>query len=151
MLSICLRYTNDIDWAKDLLNEGFMKIFSNINKYEDKGSFEGWMKRIMVNHVIDELRKNKKHSVLNHANEDWEYGNQATDNAGLENLKKEDLLKLFNELAPKTKMAFGMYAIEGFKHKEIAEKLNMSIETSKWHIKEARKHLKQRIIELKLL
>lgn len=151
MLSICLRYAKDMDLAKDMMNEGFMKIFSNIKKYDGKGSFEGWMKRIMVNNAIDILRKEKKH--INNISSDEHYvEDKETDvNYGLENLKQQDLLNLFNELAPKTRLAFGMYVIDGFKHKEIAEQLDMSEETSKWHIKEARKYLKERIIELKLI
>jgi len=151
MLSICIRYTKDIELAKEVLNEGFFKIFVNIKKFKHKGSFEGWAKRIMVNNAIDFIRKNKKHEVVGSIETNPMEVKNSSSNEGMENLLQEDLLKLFKELPPKTQLTFGLYVIDGFKHNEIADKLNITIETSKWHVKEARKYLKKRIINLKLI
>lgn len=151
MLSICIRYTKDIDLAKEILNEGFYKIFINIKKFKHQGSFEGWAKRIMVNNAIDFIRKNKKHEIVKSIESNPIEPRDNSSNKGMENLLQEDLLKLFKELPPKTQMTFGLYVLDGYKHSEIADKLNISIETSKWHVREARKYLKERIIKLKLI
>jgi RNA polymerase sigma-70 factor (ECF subfamily) len=151
MLSICLRYVNDLDFAKEILNDGFYKVLSNIKKFENKGSFEGWVKRIMNNTAIDFLRKNKKHLATLQMEKSNEINHSNSSNEGLENLLESDLLNLFHELPSKTKKVFGLFAVEGYKHKEISELLTISVETSKWHVREARKYLKERIMNLKLI
>ncbi|NJM14507.1 MAG: sigma-70 family RNA polymerase sigma factor [Bacteroidales bacterium] len=129
LLGICLRYVEDKAEAEDILQEGFLKIFENIQSYEGKGSFEGWMKSVMVNTAITHFHKNKKHY---HHEEIEDFKEEIRLN-GLPDadLDARELLKVINQMPQGYKMVFNLFAIEGYKHKEIAEKLNIDENTSK--------------------
>ncbi|MCK5823716.1 MAG: RNA polymerase sigma factor [Bacteroidales bacterium] len=142
MFAVCLRYAKDYTEAEDVLQEGFIKIFEKINQFKFKGSFEGWIRRIMVNTALDKYRKqNLLHTVvdINEYAEDFNYDDV------ISNITSKDILKLIQQLSPKYKMVFVSYAIEGYTHKEISEMMGISIGTSKSNLSRARQILQDKI------
>jgi len=135
---VCKRYMKDVETAEDVLVKGFLKIFDNINSFESKGSFEGWMQRIMVNECLMELRKKQDFTIyLESSNLQPE-----RDATALETLYEQDILKLLEFLPIGCRTVFNLYIIEGYKHNEIAEKLNISEGTSKSQLNLAKEKLK---------
>ena len=148
--SIALRYFSNKDDALQGINFGFLKVLQNIKKYSNDYALATWIRKIMVNHCIDEFRKNKSYLSTIHLKEESnntyvEYNEAET------RMNTEELQSMLNELPNVTSKVFNMYAIDGFKHKEIAERLNISIGTSKWHVSEARKRLRNKIEEIAML
>jgi len=144
LFGICLRYTKDYSAAEDVLHEGFIKILTNISSYKGTGAFEGWMRRVMVNTALERFRKQFQMYPITEVNES-DIGLKHEDI--LANINAKDLLELIKELPPAYKMVFNMYAIDGYSHKEIAEKLNISIGTSKSNLSRARKILQEKVKE----
>lgn len=136
VMGISQRYFINKDDALAQTNFSFLKIFQNLSKFHFKGSFEGWMERITVNTILDALRK-RKWEVLS-----FDEIELATQDATLPQLYYADLLELLNQLPESTKLVFNLFAIEGFKHSEIAAQLKISEGTSKWHVSEAKKKLR---------
>lgn len=135
---LCLRYCRNKTDAEEVLQEGFVKIFNSISKFEGKGSFEGWMKRIIIFTSIDYYRsKSKKNEVLNEF-EDHEVDNEVNANI-LEAMDAELIIDLLQQLPNGYRTVLNMYAIEGYTHKEIAQKLEISEGTSKSQLSKARK------------
>jgi len=143
MMFVCLRYCKETEEAEDALQEGFIKIFHYLPNYKNDGSFEGWMRKIFVNTALDLLRKNKK-LILNSSLDDVSYlitnNEQASDS-----LQEEDLLKMIQQMPSGYQVVFNMFAIEGYSHKEIAELLSISEETSKSQYFRARNYLRKQI------
>ena len=139
MYGMCLRHSGEQTIAMTIVNDGFLKVFKNIAKFKHKGSFEGWIRRIMYNTVCDYYRKqsNKQKYI--------EIDDKGIDAGVYHQLDYEDLLLLVNNLTPATKQVFILYAIEGYKHHEIAEHIDISISTSKWHLANARTKLQAMI------
>lgn len=135
---VCKRYMKDVETAEDVLVKGFLKIFDNINSFESKGSFEGWMQRIMVNECLMELRKKQDFTIY------LETSNiqPQRDATVLESLYEQDVLKLLQFLPIGCRTVFNLYVIEGYKHNEIAEKLNITEGTSKSQLNLAKEKLK---------
>ena len=133
MLGVCRQYVKDLHHAEDLLLQGFFKVFTNINKFENRGSFEGWIRKIMVNNCISYLRKK---NVFDLSDQDFVFNDSATES--LENTSVEDIQNLIDQLPKGYKMVFNLYAIEGYKHSEIAKKMNISESTSKSQLFKAR-------------
>jgi len=144
MLSICRQYVKDVQQAEDIMITAFMKVFTNLKAFEHKGSFEGWIRRIMVNECISYIRVQKKVSFL----ED-EYYVEDTFNNIESQFSVEDIQTLIDSLPDGYKMVFNLYAIEGFKHQEIAKMLGINEGTSKSQLSHARKMLKEQINKLK--
>ena len=144
MLSVCRQYVKDIHHAEDLMITAFMKVFTNLKKFEHKGSFEGWIRRIMVNECISYIRANKKISFL----EDEKYQEESF-NATESQFNVEEIQLLIDTLPDGYKMIFNLYAIEGFKHQETAALLNINEGTSKSQLSHARRLLQNEIIKLK--
>lgn len=143
-MNVCLRYKNNEDDAAFLANEGFIKILSNIGKIDASKSIISWMKRIMVNTAIDDFRKNKKYAgTLSMTNHEFEEVHSLSEEANLEFESAEFFQSLLNQLPRATNNVFNLYAIDGYSHKEISVLLEISAETSKWHVKQARKRLKK--------
>ena len=138
MLGVCRQYVKDMHHAEDLLLQGFLKVFTNLDKFKFEGSFEGWIRRIMVNTCITYLRKK---NVISVTDEDYVFNDAATES--LENTSVEDIQKLIDQLPEGYKMVFNLYAIEGYKHSEIAKQLGISESTSKSQLFKARKLLQQ--------
>lgn len=144
MYAICVRYIGDNEVAKDILIQGFLKVFSKINQFRKDGSFEGWVRRIMVNESLTYLRKNK----FMHLEVDISTADRTPDLHYVENnMEAEDLMELINMLPPGYKTVFNMYAIEGYSHKEIAKMLGISENTSKSQLSRARKHLQELLLK----
>jgi RNA polymerase sigma-70 factor (ECF subfamily) len=143
LFGLCLRYASNEDEAKDLLQEGFIKIFENLKQYKHKGSFEGWMRRIMINTAMENFRKSS-HFLL-YDNEAKMESVQVKYEHVIEELSKKDLLKMIQSLTPQYRTVFNLYAIEGYTHQEIAERLNISEGTSKSNLSRAREMLKKKI------
>jgi len=138
MLGVCRQYVKDSHHAEDLLLQGFLKVFTNLHKFKHEGSFEGWIRRIVVNTCISYLRKK---NVIDLFDEDFVFNDAATDS--LENTSVEDIQKLIDKLPEGYKMVFNLFAIEGFKHSEIAELLGVSENTSKSQLFKARRLLQE--------
>jgi RNA polymerase sigma factor (sigma-70 family) len=147
LFGICLRYGSDRDDAEDILQKGFIKILTKIKQYRDEGSFEGWMKRIMVNTAISHYHKHKKHRQNYDITEAPEVFT-TTNEYGAEDFTAEELLKVIQSLPEGYRTVFNLYAVEGFKHKEIAEQLDININTSKSQYSRAKKLLQQKLAEL---
>ncbi len=139
MMRMCMRYAGDSVVAMEIINNGFLRVFKKIEKYSGKGSLEGWIRRLVFHALSDYFKKQSK-SVHFLALEDHDA--KSTYNQGLEDLYLEDLLLLVDQLPDATRQVFYLYAIEGFTHPEIAEKLDISVGTSKWHLSNARTKLK---------
>ncbi|MBF7091880.1 RNA polymerase sigma factor [Flavobacterium sp. ALJ2] len=144
MLSVCRQYIKDIQLAEDVMITSFMKVFTNLNRFENKGSFEGWIRRIMVNECISYLRVQKKIKFI----EDENYTEESFN--GIESKLSTDQIQfLIDGLPDGYKMVFNLYAIEGYKHNEIATMLGINEGTSKSQLSHARKMLQKQITTLK--
>ncbi|MEM7105098.1 MAG: sigma-70 family RNA polymerase sigma factor [Bacteroidota bacterium] len=143
MFGICLRYGSDYHSSEDILQEGFIKVFNNLNKFRGDGSFEGWLKRIFINTAIEHYRKSQNHK--GHTELDAVRAN-AVNGVAIQNLATQDLLKLVQKLSPGYRMVFNLYVIEGFSHKEIAQKMGISEGTSKSQLARARVILQNMVI-----
>ncbi|MCG2610723.1 RNA polymerase sigma factor [Flavobacterium sp. SM15] len=140
MLGVCRQYIKDIHQAEDIMITAFMKVFSNLKNFEHKGSFEGWIRRIMVNECISFLRVQKQVKFT----EDETYFEERFNNVESQ-FSVEDIQFLIDNLPEGYKMVFNLYAIEGYKHQEIAQMLGISEGTSKSQLSHARKLLQQQI------
>lgn len=140
MLSICRLYVKDVQQAEDVMITSFMKVFSSLKNFEHNGSFEGWIRRIMVNECISFLRVHKK---VNFIEDSFCTEESTVDNEC--DLEVDAIQLLIDNLPEGYKMVFNLYAIEGFKHKEIAVMLGINEGTSKSQLSHARKILQQQI------
>ena len=147
MMNMCRRYSSDPDTLLSIINDGFLKVFQNINKFEDRGSLEGWIRKIVFRSLSDHFKKENKYLKLMIFEE---RDSQMKSNA-LDELYFEDILELVGQLPTATQKVFRLYAIEGYTHPEVSDLLNISVGTSKWHLSEARKQLKSLIKKNSLL
>lgn len=154
-LLVCARYAKDMQDAEQLLNDGFLKVFTHIGGFKDKGSFEGWMRRIMINTCLDYLRSNYlRDSLVMHVNAlppMVAENSLAVHNTGLEQIEFKELLKLVQGLPTITRTVFNLFIFEGYNHKEIAAQLDISEKTSHWHIHQARATLQKKLKKNELL
>ena len=139
MYGICISYARDVDIAEDILQDSFIKIFDKIKDYKPTGSMEGWMRRIVSNTAIDHLRSAKR--VQNFISDKEAVIEESISLSGFENLKTQDILQQVGLLPEGARLVFNLYAIEGYSHKEIAHKLNVTEGTSKSQFNRARKLL----------
>jgi RNA polymerase sigma-70 factor (ECF subfamily) len=144
-MTVCLRYAADTMEAEDMLQDGFVRIFNNIHQFKFEGSFEGWMRRVVVNVCLKKLQKKRLHFA-----EMKETGSNvpALDASAYAHLGEEDLLKLISQLPDGYRIVFNLNVIEGYSHEEIAKELNIQPSTSRSQLVKARKMLQQQIIEL---
>lgn len=150
LMPICMRYARSSDEAKDMMQDGFTRIFSKLSSYSGKGHFIGWMKRVMLNTAINHYRASvdeRSHIRLDDiaygpALSDVEAGDLVTSSLGV-----NELLGLVQELPPAYRMVFNLRVVEGWSHEEIAKELGISVGTSKSNLARARMKLMQRIIE----
>lgn len=146
MYGVCLRYVANTDDANDILQEGFIKVYKNLDKFRREGSFEGWVRRIFVNTAIEQFRKKVKLYNVDEVQENTLEDKELT---ALDLLATKDIINIVNELSPGYKAVFNLHVIEGFSHKEIAEVLGITEGTSKSQLARAKGVLKK-IIETKL-
>lgn len=144
LYAVCLQYSGNNDEARDILQEGFIKIYENLIHYKHEGSFEGWMHRIVVNTALEKFRS--KHNLYRVDDIDLipepEFAPETEDYSGLEAV---DLLDIIRELPPKYRMVFNLFAIEGYSHKEISQMVNISEGTSKSNLSRARIILQKKV------
>ena len=155
MLTVCLRYISDRDSAQEVVQEGFIKIFDHIKHFDQKGSFEGWMRRIMANCAIDAIRKIRKDTFLSEDDTVFKYLPDEEDRQeewNLTSVKAELALEAIERLSPAYKMVFNLYVMENYTHKEIGEMLGISEGTSKSNLAKAKMnlqhYLKRQFIQL---
>jgi len=142
MFGVCLRYAKDTTDAEDSLQEGFVKVFTYINKFRYEGSFEGWMRRIMVNVSLEKYRK--QHVM--YPVEDisiYEKPNYSDDI--LDKISANEIIEQIQKLTPRYRMVFNLFVLEGMNHKEISEEMNISVGTSKSNLARAREILKSKV------
>jgi RNA polymerase sigma-70 factor (ECF subfamily) len=153
MLVICMRYAKDKDEALDILQDGFVKVFEKLKNFEFKGSLEGWIRRIMVNTAIDNIRKRKDVFTKTDPELELELDSIADEEMNddelekIKSLKAEIIIKLIQQLSPAYRTVFNMFVIENMTHAEIAERLNINIGTSKSNLAKAKIKLRQLVNE----
>jgi len=145
MMTVCMRYADNREEAKDILHDGFIKVFANLEQYEYKGSLEGWVKKIVTNTAIDTVRKKKFLTVELEENRNYEgiiddY-NENIEYEQYNQLKVEVVMNLIQKLSPMYRTVFNLYVFEELSHKEIAEQLNINIGTSKSNYAKAKRNL----------
>ncbi|HEY1025707.1 MAG TPA: RNA polymerase sigma factor [Sphingobacteriaceae bacterium] len=145
MLGVCVRYAKDRYEAEDMLQMGFVKVFQKVSEFRGDGSFEGWIRRIMVNTAIEIYRKNQRALSVVDIDEVYDEPQSMFDMSGLET---KDLLNLIKELPTGYRMVFNMYVIEGFSHKEIGEQLGITEGASKSQLSRARGILKEKVLKM---
>lgn len=145
MLSVCRQYIQDVHYAEDVMVTAFMKVFTGMSKYESKGSFEGWIRRIMVNESISFLRTQKQ---LTYLEDDFAYIEDAKEEYACD-LSLADIQRMIDQLPEGCKTIFNLYVIEEYKHQEIATLLQINEGTSKSQLAQARKLLQQQLGNLK--
>jgi len=146
MMAVCMRYAKDKDEAQDILQEGFVKLFKNLQNYRGEGSLEGWVRRIMVHSAISRYRKAKTMILVDDFGEDSNMKGGISRNGNT--LEADDLQQMINNLPDTYRSVFKMYAIEGFSHQEIAEALGISELLSRTNLCRARGILKNKLSEL---
>lgn len=147
MFAVCLRYMGDRMLAEDVLQDGFVTLFSKLDSYSGVGSFEGWARKIFANTALMSLRKS---DVLKDTGDIEEARNLASGNlSALEELSYQELLSLVGELPPGFRTVFNMYVVEGYSHKEIGEALGITENTSRSQLQRARTLLQSKILSLK--
>lgn len=151
MKAVCMRYTRDSDQAMDVLQEGFLKVFNNLDKYTGVGTFEGWMRRIMVNLSIDRYRRLKHDLVLlSEQNDIEDWGGETDDETDdseegeeIYDITPEQIIDAMQQLTPAYRTVFNLYVYEDYTHQDIAEALGISVGTSKSNYAKAKKNMKK--------
>ena len=141
MLSLCARYIGNKDVAKDVLQDGFYKVFTKIGDYSGKGSFEGWMKRIFINTALEQLQKKHFFPISDKHEESIE----DTNISALEKLSADDLHRCISELPDGFRTVFNLYAVEGYSHTEISKILHIKEVTSRSQFMRARQILQKKV------
>ena len=146
MLGACMRYSKDREEAKDILQDGFMKVFTNIKQYGSSGSFEGWIRKIIVNTAIDFIRKSK--NMIQFADSDYVEENreeisEEESNKEYLNISAAEIMEAVQQLPTSYRTVFNMFVVDGFSHKEIAEQLGISVGTTKSNLSKAKMNLKK--------
>ena len=149
MMSVCYRYSRDEDEAKDILQDGFIKVFEKIDNYSFEGSFEGWLRRVIVNTALDSYRKRKRELTLNESiyNEKSSSYEAEEDFNPYESLSIKDVVSAMQNLSPAYRTVFNLYIMEGLTHKEIALELEISEGTSKSNLAKAKANVKKMLSE----
>ncbi len=147
MLAVCLRYARHSSEAEDMFQEGFIKVFKNLDKFKYNGSFEGWIRRIMINTSLKKVAKKSFKNEIIGLEDLHKYGNKIEPEV-FSKLSIDDLMILINDLPQGYKIVFNLYAIEGYSHKEIATMLDIQVSTSRSQLVKARRMLQQQIKDL---
>ncbi len=139
MMAMCMKYARDEDKALQILNDGFLKVFLKINTFRGEGSFEGWIRRLVYHTMADYYKKEKTYiRFMQFELTD----DRHTDTNAQDKLEFDDLVRLLDYLPDRSAEVFRLFAIEGYSHEEIGEKMSISAGTSKWHLSHARERLR---------
>src|SRR4051812_40148305 len=151
LMSICIRYTRNADRAKEVLNIGFLKVLTHLNKYHTEVPFKPWIRRVMINTLINEYKKEKIHyGNIQYVEDYYETDKYADINMAIGKINAEQIYGFIAKLPPASQQVFNLYFIDGFKHREIAELLHITEGTSKWHLNSAREKLKEMLKEINI-
>jgi RNA polymerase sigma-70 factor (ECF subfamily) len=145
MYGLCLQYASNEDDAKDILQEGFIKIFTKLDQVKNPAALPGWIRRVMINTALEKYRSQV---ILQRIDEVKEEHDEISGNEALDTLTCDELVELIQTLTPRYRIVFNLYAIEGYSHQEISEELGISIGTSKSNLSRARVILQEKIITL---
>ena len=145
MFGVCLRYSRDNTEAEDNLQEGFIKVFTNLKSFRHEGSFEGWMRRIMVNVALERYRKQQ---VMYPVEDISVYEGREVSDEILANISAKELTAIIRQLTPRYRMVFNLFVVEGLSHEEISREMSISVGTSKSNLARARQILKNKVKEL---
>lgn len=147
LLGVCMRYADDDDEAKDILQNGFIKVFKSVENYKGDGSFEGWVKRIVINTAIDNYRRKKVKLVVVDSELTDRLGSnmeeEVEDDSIYQQIPIKAVLDAVQDLSPAYRTVFNLYVLEGYNHNEIAEMLTISVGTSKSNLSKARLNLRK--------
>jgi RNA polymerase sigma-70 factor (ECF subfamily) len=144
MFGICLRYSNSYDDAKDILQDGFVKVFTKMSQFSSSGSFEGWMKRIFINTALEHYRANK--NFQNQADVEFA-GDKPHHDFTIEKMSQKEILVILNNMSPGYRNVLNLFIVEGYSHAEIAEMMGISEGTSKSQLSRARVILQNEILK----
>ena len=145
-MSICIRYTHNSDRAKEVLNMGFYKLLTNLSSYDTTAPFKPWARKVMINTLINEYKKEKQHNTnLSYVETYYDNSDYADLNDAVSKINVNQIYAFIAELPPASRQVFNLYFIDGYMHREIAQMLNISEGTSKWHLNSAREKLKEMI------
>lgn len=148
MMAVCRRYARHELEAEDILQDAFIKVFDNLGKFKFKGSFEGWIRRIVINTALKNFqRASFQKEQLGLGN----YDEQSIDPEAVSHLQEEELLNLISKLPDGYRIVFNLYVIEGYSHKEISEMLKIGESTSRSQLVKARKMLKEQILKIQMI
>jgi RNA polymerase sigma-70 factor (ECF subfamily) len=149
MLAVCFRYAGTRDEAEDLLQEGFLKVFQSIKSFRKEGSFEGWIKRIMINNALNEIKKKRRIPFLEDINliNETQIVDQYEPEGNFNTVPVDVLQEMIRSLPEGYRIVFTLYVVEDFSHKDIASELKISENTSKTQLLKARRFLKNKLIE----
>lgn len=147
MMGVCYRYAKSKEEAEDMLQEGFIRLFRNINSYKGTGSFEGWTRKIIVNTAINYYKTQIKYNTTINMDDNVIEINcdDHTDIEEVENISQNSLLEMIKQLPEGYRMVFNLYVMDGYTHQEIADALNISVNTSKSQLSKARKLLRDKV------
>lgn len=146
-MGICLRYSGSKDEAKEIVNDGFLKVFTKIDSYDTTRPFKNWLGRIIVNTALDHYRHEIKHALL----DDYEAAeNVSVDETIIGKMSHEELMGVIQTLTPAYRVVFSLYVIDGYSHEEIAEQLNITVGASKSNLSRAREKLREKLSKLNI-
>jgi RNA polymerase sigma factor (sigma-70 family) len=150
MMGLCLRYSKNREEAEEVLQDGFLQMFRNIGQFQFKGSFEGWLRRIMINCALQRYRGKLNHFNIVSLSDQHDFLSAETDL--IDRLSEKEMIELIQTLPPAYRMVFNLYVFDGMKHREIAALLHVTEGTSKSNLSDARQILKRRLTpELKMI
>jgi RNA polymerase sigma-70 factor (ECF subfamily) len=144
MYAVCLRYAGNADDAQDILQDGFVKVYKNLSRFRGDGSFEGWIRRILVNTAIEHLRRK---TYLKPIAEKEENTISYKETTVLDSLGEKDILKLISQLSPGYRTVFNLYVVEGYTHKEVGDILGIGEGTSKSQLARAKMILQEMVVK----
>ena len=150
MMGVCMRYATDRDEADELVQQGFIKLFNNLSRYEFKGSFDGWIRRMFVNTAIDHIRRKKRNPLLLGEDAHLDLFNKEVEQDQFDKIEELDpnlVMQAIQKLTPAYQAVFNLYIIEDYSHKEIAEMLEVSVGTSKSNLSKAKQNLRKYLQE----
>lgn len=144
LMSICIRYTRNQDRAKEVLNLGFLKILTNLTSYNTEAPFKPWIRKIMINTLINEYKKEKVHYAnIQYVEDYYDNSRYSEMNSAITKIDADQIYRFIEGLPPASRQVFNLYFIDGYKHREIAEMLDITEGTSKWHLNSAREKLRE--------
>ena len=145
-MSVCLRYAPGREGALEVMNDGFLKVFTRLDQYDPAQPFKGWLRRILINAAIDHYRQEVRHQ--HESTEPFENTVVAESADAFSQLAHEDLMGLIQRLSPAYRLVFNLYVMDGFTHEEIAGQLGISVGASKSNLARARENLRQLVKHL---